>query len=46
MYVGYNNQFPPRNVVGYIDDLRITVGSARGMTGSTVAVPVEAFPTS
>ena len=30
---------------GYIDDLRITVGSARGMTGSTITVPAAAFPT-
>jgi len=46
MFVGYNNAFPPRNVVGYIDDLRITVGSARGMTGATVTVPTAAFPDS
>jgi hypothetical protein len=46
LYVAYSNAFPPRNVVGYIDDLRITVGSARGMTGSTVTVPTAAFPTS
>jgi hypothetical protein len=46
MYVGYNNAFPPRNVVGYFDDIRITVGSARGMTGATVAVPTAAFPDS
>jgi hypothetical protein len=44
MFIGYNNAFPPRNVVGYIDDLRITVGSARGLTGATVTVPVSAFP--
>ncbi len=29
---------------GYIDDLRITVGSARGYTGSTITVPTAAFP--
>lgn len=29
---------------GYIDDLRITVGSARGMTGATITVPTAAFP--
>ena len=28
---------------GYIDDLRITVGSDRGMTGSTITVPTAAF---
>jgi hypothetical protein len=31
---------------GYIDDLRITKGSARGMTGATIPVPTAAFPTS
>jgi hypothetical protein len=31
---------------GYIDDFRITVGSDRGYTGSTITVPVAAFPTS
>lgn len=46
LYVAYNNAFPPRNVVGYIDDLRITVGSARGYTGSTITVPIAAFPDS
>ena len=42
--LGYTlaNQYP---LNGYIDDLRITVGSARGYTGSTIPVPVEAFPT-
>jgi hypothetical protein len=29
---------------GYIDELRITVGSSRGMTGSTITVPTAAFP--
>ena len=36
-------------MTGYIDDLRITVGSDRGYTGglgSTIAVPAAAFPTS
>jgi hypothetical protein len=28
---------------GYIDDLRITVGSARGYTGPTITVPTAAF---
>jgi hypothetical protein len=45
LYVAYNNQFSPRNVVGYIDDLRITVGSNRGYTGSTIPVPAANFPT-
>jgi hypothetical protein len=31
---------------GYIDDLRITKGSARGYTGATITVPTAAFPTS
>jgi hypothetical protein len=44
LYVAYNNQFQPRNVVGYIDDLRITVGSNRGYTGATIQVPTAAFP--
>lgn len=46
MFVARNNAFSPRNMVGYIDDLRITVGSERGMTGSTITVPTAAFPTS
>jgi hypothetical protein len=29
---------------GYIDEFRITVGSARGYTGSTITVPTAAFP--
>jgi hypothetical protein len=33
-------------MTGYIDDLRITVGSARGYTGSTITVPTAAFPDS
>jgi hypothetical protein len=28
-YIGRNNEIPPRNLVGYIDDLRITKGVAR-----------------
>jgi hypothetical protein len=40
-----NTSYPiPLN--GYIDDLRITKGSARGYTGSTIPVPTTAFPTS
>jgi len=30
--------------IGNIDDLRITKGSARGYTGSTITVPTAAFP--
>jgi hypothetical protein len=29
---------------GYIDDLRVTIGSNRGYTGSTITVPTAAFP--
>ena len=36
----------PISLYGYIDDLRITKGSARGYTGSTITVPTAAFPTS
>lgn len=41
-YVAYNNEFGPRNLVGYIDDLRIT--KAARYTGSTITVPTAAFP--
>jgi hypothetical protein len=30
--------------LGYFDDLRITKGSARGYTGTTITVPTAAFP--
>jgi hypothetical protein len=33
-------------VNGFIDDVRITIGSARGYTGSTITVPAAAFPDS
>jgi len=33
-------------VAGYCDEFRITVGSNRGYTGSTITVPATAFPTS
>lgn len=39
-YVGRNNQFSPRNLVGYIDELRITKSVARNVT----TVPTAAFP--
>jgi len=35
-----------QTVSGYVDDFRITVGSDRGYTGSTITVPTAAFPTS
>ncbi len=31
---------------GFLDDLRLTVGTARGYTGSTITVPTAAFPDS
>ena len=30
--------------LGYLDDIRLTVGSSRGYTGSTITVPTAAFP--
>ena len=33
-----------RYLEGYIDELRITRGSGRGYTGSTISVPTEPFP--
>ena len=33
------------DIVGYIDDLRITVGTDRTYTGATITVPTAAFPT-
>ncbi len=32
------------SVNGYIDDVRVTIGSARGYTGSTIPVPTAPFP--
>jgi hypothetical protein len=32
------------NLNGFLDDLRITKGSARGYTGATITVPTAAFP--
>lgn len=43
IHVGDDQQFSGRTYEGYIDDLRITKGSARGYTGSTIAVPTAAF---
>jgi hypothetical protein len=34
------------NLNGFLDDLRITKGSARGYTGETIQVPTAAFPDS
>jgi hypothetical protein len=44
MFIAYNNQFSPRNMVGYVDDVRISVGTDRNYTGSTITVPSAAFP--
>lgn len=40
------DEFYGRQFVGHIDDLRLTIGSARGYTGSTLTVPTAAFPDS
>lgn len=32
------------NTIGYIDDVRITKGTARGYTGASITVPTAAFP--
>jgi hypothetical protein len=34
------------SIDGYVDDLRVTIGSGRGYTGATITVPTAAFPTS
>lgn len=34
----------PYRFNGYIDDVRITIGTARGYTGATIDVPTEPFP--
>ena len=43
-YVGTNAIFSNRDYAGYIDDLRITIGSDRGYTGATIPVPTAPFP--
>lgn len=45
-YVGYGGESYFGSFAGYIDDWRVTVGSARGFTGSTVSTPTVAFPNS
>lgn len=38
------DEFYGRAFTGTLDDLRITIGSARGYTGTTITVPSAAFP--
>ena len=40
------DEFYGRAYVGYIDDLRITIGSSRGYNGATITTPTAAFPDS
>ena len=40
------DEFYGRGFTGYIDEFRLTLNSARGYTGSTITVPVAAFPDS
>lgn len=42
VYVGCDNG-PTNYAIGYIDDVRLTVGSARGLTGATITTPTSAF---
>jgi hypothetical protein len=41
-----NQWFRAGLVGGYIDDIRITVGTTRGYSGSNISVPTAAFPDS
>jgi len=43
LYIGVRAGSANR-MTGYVDDLRITKGSGRGYTGSTITVPTAAFP--
>jgi len=44
--IGAQNSGSSASINGYIDDFRLTVGSDRSYTGSTITVPTAAFPTS
>lgn len=44
--VAYNSGYAGGYLTSYIDDFRITVGSARGYTGATITLPTAAFTTS
>ena len=43
-YIGYGGESYFGSFAGYIDDVRLTIGSDRGYTGSTITVPIAAFP--
>lgn len=45
-YIGRNNEFAPRNVVGYIDEVRITKGAGSARYTSTFTPPSAPFPNS
>jgi hypothetical protein len=42
--IASDQTFSGRYFNGFIDDIRITKGSARGYTGTTITVPTAAFP--
>ena len=42
VWIGRNNTFGPRNVVGYIDEVRVT--TVARYSGQTISVPTAAFP--
>lgn len=44
--IGHASWYSPWGFSGYIDDFRITIGSSRGYTGSTINIPAAPFPNS
>jgi hypothetical protein len=42
--VNFRTDTPDFKLQGYIDDFRITAGSSRGYTGTTIPVPTAAYP--